>query len=100
MKVNVEKRGNVYQYKFEIPKINGNRNFISKAGFKIRRDALLAGNEARIDYLNAGMQIAYNKTYAEYLDFWIEDYCRANYKYTTIKRYKESIGLIKRVGKI
>ncbi len=96
MKVNIEKRGNVYQYKFEIPKINGKRKFISKSGFKTKRDALLAGNEAMIDYLNGGMQIAYNKTYAEYLDFWIEDYCGANYKYTTTKRYKESIGVIKK----
>lgn len=96
MKVNIEKRGKVYQYKFEIPKINGKRKFISKSGFKTRRDALLAGNEAMIDYLNGGIKDTYNKTYAEYLGFWIEDYCGANYKYTTTKRYKESIGAIKK----
>lgn len=96
MQVNIEKRGTVYQYRFEISKINGKRKYIRKSGFKTRKDALLTGNEAMVNYLSGGINNAYNKTYDEYLDFWIEDYCKINYKYTIVKRYKESLKTIKK----
>ncbi len=32
--VNVKKRGKVYQYRFEVGKVNGKRKRISKSGFK------------------------------------------------------------------
>lgn len=41
MRVNVQKRGKVYQYRFEIPRINGKIRFISKSGFRMRREAQL-----------------------------------------------------------
>ena len=34
--VTIQKRGNFYQYKFEIAKVDGKRKFLSKSGFKIR----------------------------------------------------------------
>ena len=96
MRVNIQKRGKVYQYRFEIPKINGTRKFINKSGFKTRKEAEIAGYKAMDDYLNGGISNESNMLYADYLDFWIEKYCEDEYKYTTTKRYKETIGTIKK----
>lgn len=41
MRVNVTKRGKVYQYKFEIAKINGKRKFINKSGFRKKMKHIL-----------------------------------------------------------
>ena len=37
--VNIRKRGKVYQYQFEIAKVDGKRKYISKSGFKTRKEA-------------------------------------------------------------
>lgn len=52
MRVNVQKRGKVYQYRFEIPKNNEKRKFINNSGFKTRKEAEIAGYKAMNDYLN------------------------------------------------
>ena len=41
--VNVRKRGNVYEYNFEVAKIKGKRKRISKSGFKTKFEALKQG---------------------------------------------------------
>ena len=53
--VNIKKRGNVYQYQFEIAKVNGKRKYINKSGFKTKNEAIEAGNKAYTEYLNAGV---------------------------------------------
>ena len=40
--VNIKKRGNVYQYQFEIAKVNGKRKYINKSGFKTKNEAIEA----------------------------------------------------------
>ena len=35
--VNIRKRGKVYQYQFEIAKVDGKRKYISKSGFKTKK---------------------------------------------------------------
>ena len=95
MRVNVRKRGKVYQYQFEIPRINGKRKFINKSGFKTHKEALLAGYKALDEYMNGGVTDNVNMTYSDYLDYWLKEYLELNYKYTTAKRYKESFGPIK-----
>ena len=45
-RVNVRKRGKVYQYQFEIGTINGKRKFINKSGFKTQNEAYAAGQIA------------------------------------------------------
>ena len=37
--VNIRKRGKVYQYQFEIAKVEGKRKYISKSGFKTKNEA-------------------------------------------------------------
>lgn len=37
--VNVRKRGNFYQYQFEVAPINGKRKQVTKSGFKTKAEA-------------------------------------------------------------
>ena len=87
-KVNVKKRGNVYQYQFEIAPINGKRKFLNKSGFRTKAEALEAGTLAYTEYLNAGVPFKECKiSYSDYLDYWVENYCKTNLKYNTISAY-------------
>ena len=52
--VNIRKRGKVYQYQFEIAKVEGKRKYISKSGFKTKNEALMAGMKAYDEYINGG----------------------------------------------
>ena len=52
--VNIRKRGKVYQYQFEIAKVEGKRKYISKSGFKTKNEALMAGIKAYDEYINGG----------------------------------------------
>lgn len=40
--INIRKRNNLYEYRFEVGKDNGKRKQISKSGFKTKRDAYIA----------------------------------------------------------
>ena len=50
--INIRKRGNVYQYQFEIAKVDGKRKYINKSGFKTKNEALMAGIKAYDEYIN------------------------------------------------
>ena len=95
MRVNVTKRGKVYQYKFEIAKINGKRKFINKSGFRTKNEAYIAGMKAYDEYINGGVNKQANMTYADYLDYWMSEYFEINFKYSAAKRYKETFKTIK-----
>lgn len=87
-KVNVLKRGNVYQYKFEIVSVGGRRKFINKSGFKTKAEAIESGNLAYTEYINAGVPFKECKmSYSDYLDYWLNNYCKTNLKYSTIQAY-------------
>ena len=87
-KVNIKKRGNVYQYKFEIAPVNGKRKFLNKSGFRTKAEAIEAGTLAYTEYLNAGVPFKECKiSYSDYLDYWVENYCKTNLKYNTINAY-------------
>lgn len=86
--ITIQKRGNVYQYKFEISSVNGKRKFINKSGFKTKSEAIKEGNKAFTEYQNAGIPFKEcTMSYSDYLDYWIENYCRKNLKYNTIAYY-------------
>ena len=88
-RINVRKRGNVYEYFFEGAKVNKKRTRISKSGFKTE-------NEAYEEYHNRGVKKESQMSYADYLDYWMEEYFEINFKYSTAKRYKESFETIKK----
>lgn len=95
--VNIRKRGQVYQYQFETARVNGKRTQISKSGFKTKSEALLAGQKAQAEYIS-GESISKESqmTYGNYLDFWYENYCKNNYKYSTYKRYYSTFNYLKK----
>ena len=51
-KVNVQKRGKVYQYQFEIARVNGKRKFQNRSGFKTKAEAEREGIKAYNEYAN------------------------------------------------
>ncbi len=88
----IQKRGSVYQYKFEIASEDGKRKFINKSGFKTKKDAIESGNKAFTEYLNAGIPFKECYiSYSDYLDYWLDNYCKLNLKYNTIQAYKTII---------
>lgn len=90
--VTVQKRGEVYQYKFEIASIDGKRKFKNKSGFATKSEAKQAGIIAYNEYLNTGHSFK-PKTmfYSDYLDYWMKEHCEINLKYHTIEAYKNII---------
>lgn len=94
--LNVTKRGNVYQYRFEIEKVNSKRKFITKSGFKTKNEAYIEGQKTMNLYLNGDLLTESQMTYSDYLDYWMREYFEINYKYSTAKRYKESFSQLKK----
>ena len=98
--INIRKRGSVYQYQFEAEPINGKRKQITKSGFKTKNEALIAGQKAYNEFINGGISKESEMTYADYLDYWMEEYFEINFKYSTAKRYKESFEKIKDIAEV
>ena len=48
------------------------------------------------EYQNGGLKRESQMSYADYLDYWMEEYFEINFKYSTAKRYKESFETIKK----
>lgn len=94
--INIRKRNNLYEYRFEVGKINGKRKQVSKSGFKTKREAYIAGQKAYDELINGVTTIECNMLYGDYLDYWMKEYFEINYKYSTAKRYKESFSNIKK----
>lgn len=94
--INIRKRNNLYEYRFEAGKVNGRRKQISKCGFKTKKEAYIAGHKAYDEFVNGITSIECNMLYGDYLDYWMKEYFKINYKYSTAKRYKESFRNIKK----
>jgi hypothetical protein len=100
--VTVQKRGEVYQYKFEIAFIDGKRKYINKSGYATRQEALHEGALAYNEYYRMGKKKKQkDMSYSDYLDYWIANYCNFNLKYATIVTYLNiiKIYLKPRLGK-
>lgn len=50
--ISIRKRGQVYQYSFEIPKVDGKRKRKSKSGFKTKKEAMKVGIIEYNSYFN------------------------------------------------
>ena len=101
-KINIRKRGNFYEYRIEIAKVDNKRQWLSKSGFRTKAEALESGSLAYTEYLNAGIPFKQcDLSYSDYLDYWLENYCMNNLKYNTIQTYKIIINkyLKKNIGK-
>ncbi len=90
--VNVRKRGNVYEYNFDVAKIEGKRKRITKSGFKTKAEALKQGTIAYNEYLNTGRKVVSNEmSYSDFLDYWLDNHCKINLKYHTIESYSNIV---------
>lgn len=90
--VSVRKRGNVFQYQFDVAPINGKRKRVTKSGFKTKKEAMEAGIKACNEYNQTGQSFEPSTmSYSDYLDYWINNYCHINLKYHTIQAYANII---------
>ena len=91
-RVNIKKRGKVYQYQFEIAPVDGKRKWITKSGYKTKTEAMRDGNKAYTEYLNAGVLFKECViSYSDYLNYWLNNYCKTNLKYNTVQSYSSII---------
>ena len=91
-KISLRKRGSAWEYRFQISEINGKRQYASKGGFRTKKAASEAGTTAQQEYQTCGIVPQQGTiSYAEYLDFWLDSYCRVNLKDTTCSCYSKRI---------
>ena len=95
--ITTRKRGNTWEYSFEIASINGKRKRKSKAGFRTKKECLEAGTQAKAEYDNSGV-ITENgsMSVSDWLDFWYENSLSHGYKPTTQQSYQSIMNIIKR----
>lgn len=92
--ITTRKRGKTWEYSFEIGKIDGKRKRCSKGGFRTKKECLEAGTKAKAEYDNGG--IISNKTeitYNDFLDDWLNNHIRSNYKANTYEAYEREVRL-------
>ena len=91
-KISLRKRGSTWEYRFQIASVNGKQQYVSKGGFRTKKLAADAGMIAQQEYRSHGIVPQQGAmTYAEYLDFWLDNYCRVNLKDTTCATYAKRI---------
>ena len=87
-KINIRKRNKYYEYRIEIANIDGKRKWITISGFRTKPEALESGTQAYNEYLSAGIPFKECElSYSDYLDYWLDNYCKTNLKYNTIQTY-------------
>lgn len=74
--VNTRKRGNKWEYYFEIASVDGKRKRISKSGFATKKEALKSGIQSMAEYENTG-KVVFNSeiSLADFLDMWLNERC-------------------------
>ena len=81
-----------WEYRFEAAKIDGKRKHISKAGFRTKKEAEIAGAKAMAEYNNAGLKFEPSEiSFADYLDYWFDNYVKTSCKYNTQLGYNQII---------
>lgn len=90
--ISVRKRGNVYQYQFDIAPVDGKRKRRTKSGFKTKAEAEREGLKAYNEYNLTGQSFTpTQQSYSDYLDYWIKQHCEINLQYHTIQAYTSII---------
>ena len=81
-----------WEYRFEAAKVDGKRKHISKAGFRTKKDAEVAGTKAMAEYNNAGLHFEPAEiSVSDYFDYWLDNYCKMNVADSTMVAYKNII---------
>lgn len=88
------KCGTKWEYRFQIASVGGKRQYKSKSGFRTKAEALEAGIKALNEYNLTGFAFTPSEiSFADYLDLWLDTYCKTNHKATTVKNYEKKIRL-------
>ena len=81
-----------WEYRFEGAKVNGKRKHITKAGFRTKKEAEIAGTKALAEYNNAGLTFEPTEvSVSDYLDYWLDNYCKMNISDSTMVAYRNII---------
>ena len=92
--ITTRKRGNYWEYSFEIASINGKRKRKSKSGFKTKKECLEAGAKAKAEYDSTGDVLEQSDiSLVDYMNFWLDDYVTKNCKASTKQTYSQVIRL-------
>lgn len=92
--ISTRKRGNTWEYSFEIGKVNGKRKRCSKGGFRTKKECLEAGTKAKAEYDGTGEVFKSTElTFNDYMDEWYKSYVIPNCKPCTIVSYERAIRL-------
>lgn len=93
-KLNIRNRkrkdgSNNWEYRFEGASVDGKRKQISKSGFATKKEALEEGTKALAEYNRVGSRFEPSDiSVSDYLDYWFENYCKMNLKYSTQESYE------------
>ncbi len=88
------KRGTKWEYRFQIASVNGKRQYKSKSGFRTKAEAVEAGTKALNEYNMTGFTFTPSEiSFCDYLDLWLDTYCKINHKATTLTNYEKKIRL-------
>ncbi len=86
--VTARKRGAGWEYRFELALVGGKRKQHSKGGYRTKREALKAGNEAYNFYITAGTTpINTDTSVSDFIEKWIEVYAKPNLRRSTVSTY-------------
>ena len=92
--ISTRKRGNTWEYSFEIASVNGKRKRKSKGGFRTKKECLEAGTKAKAEYDSTGDVFESSDiSLVDYMQFWLEDYVSKNCKASTKQTYSQVIRL-------
>lgn len=85
---------NNWSFYFEIASQNGKRKRLSKAGFKTKAEAQKAGIIAYNEYCQSGEAWKSSEiSFADYLDLYLERYCKQELAESTVQNYIKKINL-------
>lgn len=86
--VNVTKRGDKWQYRFEGASVDGKRKQYSKSGFKTKKAALEAGTKALAEYNQGGVPFTPSDiSVADYINYWVQNGLPSTHKEKSVEVY-------------
>ena len=88
----VRKRGDKWYYSYEASNVDGKRKRIERVGGRTKKEAEAALRIALQEYESAGQHFEPSDlSFADYLDYWYENYGEVNLRYNTLTGYRNII---------
>lgn len=88
----ITKRGSFWQYRFEVAKVAGKRKFITKSGFRTKKEAKEAGLKALNEFYKTGtIHTPSELSVADYMDLWFKAFCLIQSRLNTQRAHGNAI---------